>query len=223
MSSPVCISPKCHWCFKTLYCWINTIVISSSGLYNNDTDDADENSRLFELLEQGEMLDSDDDWSMDSDSDDDMDQSSEDNSNSTGSASEPGTEMIGKLKRVTKWKRLNRIPIGRHAYQVGVFGNSLVLKIVLPFNENLWDMLRTLGYYERQICFAAIQIKPRSPDLALNAPGFDPRVQYALQCLTSRHPAVRQRISNAFLKDLMENDARKCVDALSRLVCGNEQ
>ena len=202
-----------------MHSYINTIVLSSSGFYKNDTDDADENSRLFELLEQGEMLDSDDDWSMDSDSDEDMDQSSQDNSNNAGTSSEPGTEMIGKLKRVTKWKRLNRIPIGRHSYQVGVFGNSLVLKIVFPFNENLWDMLRTLGYYERQICFAGIQVKPRSRvDLSLNVPTLDPEVDYALQCLTSRHPAVRQRISNTFRQALIENDAKKCVDALARLV-----
>lgn len=195
------------------------IVISSSGFYKNDTDDADENSRLFELLEQGEMLDSDDDWSMDSDSDEDMDQSSQENSNNAGTASEPGTEMIGKLKRVTKWKRLNRIPIGRHGYQVGVFGDSLVLKIVLPFNENLWDMLRTLGYYERQICFARIQVNPRPPvEFASNAPRLDPKVEYALQCLTSRHPAVKQRISNTFRQALIDNDAKKCVDALARLV-----
>jgi hypothetical protein len=170
------------------------------------------------------LSDSDDDWSMDSDSDNEMNQSPHDASTANAgigneSVSEPGTEIIGKLKQVTKWKRLNRIPIGRHGHQVGVFGNSLVLKIVLPFNENLWDMLRTLGYYERRICFAGIQVKPRSRvDFAPDVQSLDPTVQYAFQCLTSRHPAVRQRISGSFFQELKQNDAKKCVDGLSRLV-----
>ena len=196
--------------------------LSHLGFYNSEADDDDEDSRLLKLLEQGEVLsDSDDDWSMDSDSGDEMDQSPVDAPTATDeSTQEPGTEIIGKLKLVTKWKRLNRIPIGKHGHQVGVFGNSLVLKIVFPFNDNFWDMLRTLGYYERRICFSCIQVKPRSrADFASDVQSLDPDILYAFQCLTSRHPAVRQRISGSFFQELKQNDAKKYVDALSRLVC----
>ena len=188
------------------------------GSHNNEPD-IDEDSRLLELLEQGEVLsDSDDDWSMDSDSDDEMNQTSQANGgNGNESAQEPGTEIISQLKKVTKWRRLNRIPIGRHGHQVGVFGNSLVLKIVLPFSENLWDMLRTLGYYERRICFGSIKVKPQSSSNSLSeAQTLDREVQYAFHCLTSRHPAVRQRVSSGFFEELKEQGPKKAVDALGK-------
>lgn len=183
--------------------------------------DADDDSRLFQLLEQGDASssDTDDDWSMDSDSDNEGAQSPRDASMEHGNVSEdePGKEIIGKLKLATKWKRLSRIPIGRHGHQYGVFGNSLVLKLVLLFNENVFDMLRTLGYYERRICFAGIQVKQKPPAwFESDVQSLDLEVQYAFQCLTSRHPAAEQRISSRFFQELNENDARKCVDALGR-------
>jgi hypothetical protein len=176
---------------------------------------------LIELLEQGETLsDSDDDRSMGSDSDDEMNQNPQDAPTAMDATpSEPGTEIISKLKLVTRWRRLNRIPVARYGHQDGVLENSLVLKIVLPFNENLWDMLRTLSYYERQICFSRVQVKPRSrADFVSDVRPLDPEVQYAFQCLTSRHHAVRQRITGSFFQQLKRNDAKKCVDGLSRLV-----
>lgn len=156
---------------------------------------------------------------MDSDSDNEMNQTPHDASMADKSTKEPGTEIIGRLKQVTRWKRLNQIPIGRYGHHVGVFGNSLVLKIVLPFNENVWDMFRTLRCYERRICFARIHVKQSRPSFVLEVEQLEPKVQYAFDCLISRHPAVKQRISSRFFEELKKTEVRKCVDALARLVC----
>lgn len=131
---------------------------------------------------------------------------------------EPQTEIIGKLKHVTKWKRLNQIPLEKRAFRFGGFGNSMAVKIILPLNTNVWDLLRTLGYYERRIFFTSIETNQRSiHDLSFNVQEkLSPKVQYALECLTSRHPSVRQRVSPAFIEKLLQSEDKKCIDALER-------
>ena len=204
-------------------------VFEAESFHGNEID-ADENLELLNLLEQGELFSDSDEDSQGDDDDEDYDDEDQDgilendstNTNheqlEADSSGEPSTEIIGKLKLVTKWKRLYRIVSIRHGMEDGVFGNSLVLKIVLRFNEAVWDMLKTMGFYDRRVYYAAIQTK-RRPVVTPNSEVqfLDPKVQYAFECLTSRHPAVIQRITKNFFQKLQETEVRKCVDALERI------